>query len=141
MIYIEKNTTNNIILELKGLYTTSTPYFLFEFIFESNLNQPYRYFTTDNISSFQNRYDEFVLEESDSGSDTNADDEPMNLNNGQYIYNIYISSSVIDVDDVVSIISNEPISTGRMVVSGTDLIVDPIYDSGVIDDTQDDTYL
>lgn len=140
MIYIIKNTTNNIVLELSGLTNETNPYYLFEFIDENNVDKPKRYFTTPNISTSIDRYDEFVMIESDNGSDTNADDSSINWNNGQYKYNIYISLSVIDIDDVVSIITNKPISTGRMVVNGIDETVDVIYDSNITDATTESVY-
>jgi hypothetical protein len=140
MIYILKNTSNNIVLELSNIITIVDPYILFEFINESNVDMPKRYFTTPNISIYKHRYDEFLLVEADSGEDNNADNVPINLQTGQYRYNIYSSSSVIDVNDVVSIIANEPISTGRMLVSGTDLTVDPVYDSNILDATSTNVY-
>lgn len=141
MIYILKNTENNIVLELTNLTTILNPNYLFEFINESNINQPYRYFTTDDISAYPCRYNEFILTESDAGSDGNGNDVDINFDNGQYKYNVYATSSIIDVDNVASIISNDPISTGRMVVSGIDETVDPVYDTNIPDNTIDDTYL
>lgn len=140
MIYITKNTTNNIVLELTQTTTLITPNYLFELINESNIDAPKRYFTTPDVSLYINRYNEFIFVDADNGSDTDGNDIPMNWNFSQYQYNIYVSSAVIDINDVSSIIATEPISTGRMIVTGIDNTVDPVYDNNIPDETDNDVY-
>jgi hypothetical protein len=131
MIYIEKNTENTFVLELKWLGTmVATPYYLFEFINEFDIERVSRFFTTPDVSNSTNRYNKFILEESDSGSDGNVDSLPINLVSGQYKYNVYRSDSPIDIDDdiqISDIVSNNPISTARMVVEGDNQIIDSVY--------------
>lgn len=134
MIIINKNTTNNITLELHLIAQIATPYYLFEFVSEYTTQETKTYFTTPNISTYLNRYDEFILVDDDTVAQGNVDDAPINLNAGQYRYNIYVSSTPIDITDFGSVIANEPISTGRMLVKGINDEIDEVYDN-VIPDT------
>ena len=126
MIYIEKNTQNDFALELTGL-TGCDAYFLFEFEFEFTLDRSSRFFTAPDTSSFPSRYNLFSLTESDTGATGDADNVPICLESGQYKYKIYTSSSPIDITNIPGYTGDSPISQGRMVVEGTNLIVPSVY--------------
>jgi hypothetical protein len=114
MIYIEKNTTNNIILEVSNI--TSYLYWVFKFTPEWTSDTTPFWFTTLNIkpNSAGLRYDEFLLEESDSGSVSPANAVPIKLEAGQWKYEIFGSDSPINFSTLN--IYNESVSEGRMYV-------------------------
>lgn len=113
MIYIRKNTTNKVVLTLCELSTLEDPFYLMVFENEYELEDAPIYFTTNNVSSAKQRYDEFLITESDSGSTTGGTDVPLKLTSGQYKYTIYESATqTLDINDTTGVI----IETGRMVV-------------------------
>jgi hypothetical protein len=134
MIYIDKNTTNNIYLTLSESTSIANPYYLFELDYEGYTTpQPIYYYTPD-ISSYTNRYNEFILVDSDitgtfsSTQSSISFTSSINLKNGQYKYTIFVSDNPIDVNNLSGVTSsNNIIEIGRMVVNGIDTTIDEIY--------------
>ena len=126
MIYIEKSTTNNIVLTLSESSKLSNPNFLFVFLNEYNLEAQTITFSTPDISSYTNRYNQFVLIESATGSTTGGYNVPLSLVSGQYKYTVYEGlTASLDINDTTGIVIEE----GRMVVSGTDDDIETITNS------------
>lgn len=126
MIYIEKSTTNNVILTLSESSKLTTPNFLFVFLNEYNLEAQSITFSTPDISSYTNRYNQFVIVESATGSTTGGYDVPLNLVSGQYKYTVYEGlTASLDISQTTGIIIEE----GRMVVSGDDDDIETITNS------------
>lgn len=119
MIYIEKNSTNNIILTISEVSKLVNPYYVFSFQNEYNLEAPVIIFSTPDISSYQNRYNQFVLVEGATGSTGGGYNVPLSLVSGQFRYKVYESSvQTLNLSLTTGIVLEE----GRMVVSGTDSI-------------------
>jgi hypothetical protein len=126
VIYIEKSSTNNIVLTLSESSKLSTPNFLFIFLNEYNLEAQSITFSTPDISSYPNRYNQFVLIESATGSTTGGYNVPLSLVSGQYKYTVYEGlTASLDINDTTGIVIEE----GRMVVSGTDDDIETINNS------------
>jgi len=126
VIYIEKSTTNNIVLTLSESSKLSNPNFLFVFLNEYNLEAQTITFSTPDISSYTNRYNQFVLIESATGSTTGGYNVPLSLVSGQYKYTVYEGlTASLDINDTTGIVIEE----GRMVVSGTDDDIETITNS------------
>ncbi len=126
MIYIEKSTTNNVILTLSESSKLTTPNFLFVFLNEYNLEAQSITFSTPDISSYTNRYNQFVIVESATGSTTGGYDVPLSLVSGQYKYTVYEGlTASLDISQTTGIIIEE----GRMVVSGDDDDIETITNS------------
>ena len=83
MIYIEQGVVNQIVLTLTEVTTVPTPHYLFAFTNEMNTLSVTQLFTTADTSLWPERYNLFVL------------NEPVDiiLNQGQFIYQIYQSST------------------------------------------------
>ena len=113
MIYINKDELNSIVLTLTEVSTLSNPYYLFVFQNEMNPESTPILFTSPDISSYPERFNQFLL------------DEPVDveLNKGQYSYSVY--ESLIPPTSIEDT-TGEVIEEGRMVVSGA--IVNSIYD-------------
>jgi len=122
VIYLEKNTANDVVLELSVLSPTSVT-FLFGFVWENGNAPEVRYLTTPNISTALDRYDRFTFVESATGSTgafySGTGPTGMFLNPGQYTYTVWGSTTGITAGNVPTITANAPISSGRMVVAGT----------------------
>jgi hypothetical protein len=128
MIYIQKNTSNEIVLELSTALDASYTYFLFQFLEEWNTEKPSRYFTSPNVTPYISRFDQFNLVESETGATAQAvNDAPLNLVAGQYSYNVYASQTVIDINDLATLLATSPVQTGRMLVIGEDTVVPDVY--------------
>lgn len=113
MIYIKKNTTNNVVLTLSESSSLASPSYLFEFIYEANLTPNNIYFTTTDTSLAVDRYNLFVITEDVSGSTTGGTSTALSLMGGQYYYNVYeASASTLSISGTTGRI----IETGRMVV-------------------------
>lgn len=126
MIYIEKSTTNNVILTLSESSKLTTPNFLFVFLNEYNLEAQSITFSTPDISSYTNRYNQFVIVESATGSTTGGYNVPLSLVSGQYKYTVYEGlTASLDISQTTGIIIEE----GRMVVSGNDDDIETITNS------------
>lgn len=113
MIYINKDEVNNIVLTLSEVSTLTNPYYLFVFQNEMNPESEPILFTTPDISTYPERFNQFLL------------DEPVDVEllKGQYSYSVYESLvPPVTIEDT----TNQVIEEGRMVVSGA--IVNSIYD-------------
>lgn len=122
MIYIEKDKVNLVALELSQTLPTCTSCsYVFEFVYEETTVDYTRYFTTADISPAPRRYNLFAVSESVAGSTGSAvSASTINLDPGQYQYNVYWSTgSIIWPAGIVGLVSSGSISTGRMVVAGT----------------------
>lgn len=140
MIYIQKNTINQIALELSCLIPSTYIYFLFEFTFEGDTSREVRYYTTDDISPSTCRYNLFEIEESETGSITTNNINPIQLEPGQYLYKIYAGENPVNYLDLSPYLTTEPISYGQMIVVGESSLIDTVYDSGLIDNTTPSVY-
>ncbi len=128
MIYIIRNTVNEIVLTLTEKVTIANPFFVFSFQPLATLDeyQSLIYFTTPDISNYCNRFNLFELTEDDSGSTTGGDDIPLYLKPGQYEYKAYQS---VDGD-------LDPLTFGILLEEGKMVVGDmtaPDQDTGVID--------
>jgi hypothetical protein len=142
MIYIEKNKLNKVALELSNLLpSTPSNVFLFEFVYEANQNTYSRYFYAPDISVYQNRYNLFDIDENYLGATGTTATNPIQLEPGQYFYNIYSSTFSVDFSDL-SPFTGSVLSTGRMVVTGTisGTFSDPVYDYQIIDPATQSVY-
>lgn len=126
MIYIEKGKTNNIVLTLSETSKLTTPNFLFIFLNEYNLEAQSITFSTPDISSYTNRYNQFIIVESATGSSTGGYNVPLKLVSGQYKYTVYEGlTASLDINNTTGVIIEE----GRMVVSGDDDNIETITNS------------
>lgn len=116
MIYIKKNEINPVVLTLTESSNLTSPFYLFEFTPEFNLEPVSIYFTTDDESLAPNRYNLFNIVESSTGSTTGGTSVSLSLMAGQYDYNVYeASASTLSISATTGVI----IETGRMVVDDT----------------------
>jgi len=119
LIYIEKDTTNKIVLTLTENSTLSAPFYLF--VFENEWNtatDPIEIYLPDT-STATDRYNLFTLVD---GSETGAD---LDLTKGQYTYKIYEAlAEHVTVSDTTGDIVEE----GRMVVSSSTYEIETVYD-------------
>lgn len=108
MIYIEQGTINQVVLTLTEVTTVPTPHYLFAFTNEMNTTSSTQLFTTADTSLYPERYNLFVL------------NEPVDLplKQGQFIYQIYQSSTPFILPLSIAQTTGVVIEEGRMVVSG-----------------------
>lgn len=125
MIYIQRNTSNDIVLELSGL--TSDIYFLFELIPEMTAEGSNQYITYKNFSLATNRYDLFRFVESDGGKLGFCDDTTCKILPGQYKYNVYSTNIIMTESNYLSVVAGPIISTGRLVSIGENEAVNEVY--------------
>ena len=119
MIYIKKGVTNKVVLTLTEKSTLTSPYYLFIFENEFDLEENPIPFTTTDQSFSINRYNLFEITESDSGVVDGGIDIPLKLIIGQYKYSIYESEiETLDINDT----TGQVIESGRMVVVSEDII-------------------
>jgi hypothetical protein len=128
MIYIDKDSTNTIVLTLDESSKLINPYYLFSFENEYNLDSNLIWWTTSDVSSYVNRYNQFNLIESATGSTTGGINTPLKLISGQYIYRVYESlTQTLNINDTTGVI----LEKGRMIVSNIlmdgDISNDSIY--------------
>ena len=127
MIYIEKNSLNQICLTLNESNNDNSNYYIFEFISQYSTLPEIAdgiYFYSPDISTYKDRYNLFILTDNDTtGSTTGGINIPLNLKSGQYLYNIYTSDTIT----LNPILFNNLIETGRMIVSGIDTQIDSRY--------------
>lgn len=117
MIYIEKNSTNNFVLTVSETSKLVNPYYVFSFTNEFNLESEPIIFSTPDISSYPDRYNQFVLVEGTTGSTGGGYNVTLSLISGQFRYKVYESlTQTLDLDDTTGVVLEE----GRMVVSGND---------------------
>ena len=108
MIYIEQGVVNQVVLTLTEVTTVPTPHYLFAFRNEFNTLSTNQLFTTADTSLYPERYNLFVL------------NEPVDiiLKQGQFIYEIYQSSTPYVLPLTIAQTTGVVIEEGRMVVSG-----------------------
>lgn len=121
MIYIQKDTINLVALELSQTLATCTSCsYLFELVYEETTEGRTRYFTAPDISPARLRYNLFAVSESVVGSTGSFVSGAIRFDSGQYDYTVYVTgSTTINFNNLTNILATDPISTGRMVVSGT----------------------
>lgn len=115
MIYLKKEEINRVVLTLTESSTLNNPFYLFEFTkeFQTFPNQDVIYFTTDDLSTVTSRYNLFEIELSSTGSTTGGTSVSLNLESGQYQYQIYeASASTLSISATTGSI----IERGRMIV-------------------------
>lgn len=130
MIYIERNTENKICLSLTESVDIPNPFFVFSFQAISTLTEylPLIYFTTLDISNYCNRYNLFILNESDSGSATGGDSVPLYLKPGQYEYKAYQSETgSLDPDTFGKLLETGKMVVGDLTEPDQDTAVNEIY--------------
>jgi hypothetical protein len=126
-IYIKKNEVNRFVLTLNESSTLTNPNYLFIFKNVYNVNSVEIPFTTDDLSDYTCRYDLFELSENVTGSTTGGISVPLSLMSGQYVYDVYesttqtldisattgniITSGRLTVDDTTGMFTNEVIPT------------------------------
>jgi len=127
MIYIEQETSNEIVLTLSELSKTDSIGFIFEFIYEAVIDANPIYFIAPNQST-SSLYDSFILVESGTGSKTGGINIPLNLKFGQYEYRVYdYFEPITDIEDVV-INEDDIVEIGLMQVVGEEPTKDSIFD-------------
>lgn len=109
MLLIYKGQTNNVALTLKEKTTLTTPFYLFSLINDSTKEE--KLFLASDISSFKDRYNEFVIEEN-STEDLLSGKVKLTLE-GFYTYRIYEQESSTNVNKSL---------TGNLVEVGKALI-------------------
>jgi len=126
MIYIIRNTTNQVVLTLTESVTIPNPFFIFSFQPLATLNeyQPLIYFTTLDLSNYCNRYNLFEIVEDDNGSTNGGNDIPLYLKPGQYQYKVYQSTTASLNPNTFGSLLEE----GKMVVGD---LTQPDQDTGV----------
>jgi hypothetical protein len=115
MIYLKKDTVNRVVLTLTESSTLNSPFYLFEFTkeFQAYPNQDVIYFTTDDLSTVSSRYNLFEIELSSTGSTTGGTSVSLNLESGQYKYQVYeASASTLSI----SATTGSVVERGRMIV-------------------------
>ena len=118
MIYIEKNKSNQFVLTLTETSRLSNPGFFFSFKNQYNLEAEPFYFTTEDISNYPCRYNQFELVESESGSTTGGTSVALSLVSGQYEYKVYEYQQGDGWDFSLSGTTGRVLEVGRMVVDG-----------------------
>lgn len=122
MIYLHKDETNTVILELTSVSTLLSPFYLFEFINDMRPDN-ITYFTAEDLSTYKCRYNRFDIIETIPGG-VDPINGTINLLSGSYRYNIYEATlPTIDPNDTTGKI----ISTGKVIVDGIDDEIDPVY--------------
>lgn len=120
MIYITKDETTRITLELFGTNPFTPQGFLFAFTPEWSLLEPTRYFTTSATGSALQRVTEFSITESSAGSTAlTVDDVPINLVPGQYRYEVYAATGPVSFATSPApdpLLLQYSVGTGRMFV-------------------------
>jgi hypothetical protein len=119
LIYIEKDTTNKIVLTLTENSTLSNPNYLFVFENEwDTAEAPIEIYLPDT-STATDRYNLFTLVD---GSGTGAD---LDLVKGQFTYTVY---EAVGIPVTISDTTGDIVEEGRMVVSSATYAIDTIYD-------------
>lgn len=122
MIYLDKDTTNEVILELTSVSSLLLPEYLFKFTNDVNPNN-ITYFTGTDLSTYKCRYNRFQVIETGS-TYVNLTASTVNLISGSYTYDIYEATGTTLS---VSATTGEIISTGKVIVNGTDTNIPDVY--------------
>lgn len=115
MLYIIKNTANNVVLTLTEKQTIATPDWLFEFTNETT--GEVKLFTAPDISPATLRYNQFTITETTT-EDLYAGNVELDPT-GYWLYNIYEMNptSPVDLDPVNAVTLVEQ---GKVLVKGAD---------------------
>lgn len=124
MIYLEKNTANDIILELTLNSSLASPYYLFEFT-QDFAPKTVTYFSCEDQSSYKSRYNLFTITLSGSGQVLSAG--TLDLRTGSYTVNVYEATAhTLSVSATTGTII--PTAKGiKAYVAGTDTQISSIY--------------
>lgn len=113
MIYIAKNTSNTVVLTLNEKQTLTNPDFLFEFVHDDTGEQ--KLFTTNDLSSYTDRFNKFTITDNTTEDEYNG---TMDFQKGFHHYTIYEmtqgSPNDLDPDNAVS-----TLETGKVYVEDT----------------------
>jgi hypothetical protein len=124
MIYITKDSTTRIALELNGTNPFSPEGWVFAFTPEWSLTEPTRYFTTGitggtSAAELQRVY-EFEIVESPAGSTAlTVENLPINLDAGQWRYEVFAATGPVSFATSPApdpLLLQYPVSVGRMFV-------------------------
>lgn len=134
MIYIEKNSLNQITLTLSEKAVNINPFYLFVFSPEWSEDLTEIYFTGPDVSSYPNRINIFELKEGDNGSETSANgfidlnngESHLKLRQGQYTYKVYESEvETLNVNETtLNIVESGRLVVGLDIDNSNDLNVD-----------------
>lgn len=130
MIFIERNTTNEVTLTLTEKVTIPNPFFVFSFQHIATLDQELSliYFTAPDLSDYCNRYNLFEITENDGGSINGGNNIPLYLKPGQYEYKAYESTTgSLDPLTLGNLLEEGKMVVGDMTESGQDTGVLDIY--------------
>lgn len=129
MIYINRNSLNKVVLTLSESVTITNPYFIFSFQEYNSLGYPVlRYFIAPDTSLYTDRYNLFLLTESDTGSKTNANNASIYLKPGQYCYKVYQSTSnSFDPNTFGSLLESGRMVVGDICTPDQDTAVASVY--------------
>ena len=125
MILINKNEINEIVLTLSEISSDSN--FLFSFSYEGYMEDiPVYWWSTATYSC--ERYDLFILSDSDTSGATGSTGGTLNLLPGQHKYKIWSSTQSIDENNYLMIAtSSNTIEEGRCIINGINTQIDERY--------------
>lgn len=128
MIYIEKNSTNNIVLTVNEFMVYSDNYVLIRFINECTKEVSYA-LLKDNLSTYD-RWDKYEIEETNATTSLDPENGVVNLSpTGFYIYDCYEfdpnSHTYTNLDALVLTLNH--LETGRLRVYGEDEDLAEVY--------------
>jgi hypothetical protein len=109
LIQINKASLNTVILTLSESKTLSNPVYLFEFY--NVMDKNYKYFIAQDISSYKDRYNKFVIEE--KASPNNLIGQVTLTLGGYYQYKIYEQLSTTNLDPLLCD-NLTPLETGKV---------------------------
>lgn len=122
MMYINKNTSNDVILELTSVSSLLSPNYLFKLTQDTDVSN-ITYFTGTDLSTFKCRYNRFEVIETGT-TYVNLTASTVNLRSGSYRYDVYESTaSTLSVSATTGTI----ISTGKAIVNGIDNEIPLVY--------------
>lgn len=111
MILITRGQANQVVVTLKEKVTLVTPDFLFEF--KNDDSKDKSFFIASDISTFQDRFNEFTITEKTASPDPLAGE--VALREGFYTYKVYEQNSTTNLD---------PDLAGDVVESGKVKVID-----------------
>lgn len=114
MIFINKDTSNKVVLTLDESSQLSNPFYMFVLKNEYDIESTGFTFYTPDLSGNRNRYNLFDIVESSSGSTAGGFDVPLNLKSGQYTYTVYESTAATIS---LSATTGHIVEEGRLVVA------------------------
>jgi hypothetical protein len=134
MLWINKNTSNQLTVELFGLTTSTYDQYLFQFIPENTTIYPNRWWFAGTGGTATCRSIQFTLVESSTGSTGSTGATAgvaVNLTPGEWQYNVYAGTAAINWANMTAFTGSDPIWRGTMTVTGTNTFLDTLYDGAV----------